>query len=60
MRVLFIHQNMPGQYKHLVRVIAADPINQAVFITRNVRIEIPGVRSIVYKLAREPGPGGHH
>jgi glycosyltransferase involved in cell wall biosynthesis len=60
MRVLFIHQNMPGQYKHLVRVIAADPSNQAVFITKTVRIDIPGVRNVVYKLAREPGPSGHH
>ena len=60
MRVLFVHQNMPGQYKHLARVIAADPANQVVFITKAVRIEIPGLRSIVYKTARDPGAGGHH
>lgn len=60
MRVLFVHQNMPGQYKHLARVIAADPANQAVFITKAVRIEIPRLRNVMYKTSRAPGGGGHH
>ncbi|MBM4072674.1 MAG: glycosyltransferase [Planctomycetes bacterium] len=60
MRILFVHQNMPGQYKHLARAIAADRANQAVFITKAVRIDIPGVENIVYKTAREAGANGHH
>lgn len=47
MKILFIHQNFPGQFKHLAAVLAADPDNdvlaftmqkQPVGLWRNVRI----------------------
>ena len=58
MRVVFIHQNMPGQYKHLAPRLAADG-HEVVFITKRRNIELPGVRRIVYDLSREPNSQGH-
>ncbi|MBP2232945.1 glycosyltransferase involved in cell wall biosynthesis [Azospirillum agricola] len=58
MRILFVHQNTPGQYKHLVRRFAADPAHQVAFIGK-VQRGMPGVRSVVYRPAREPGSATH-
>ncbi len=53
MRFLFVHQNGPGQYLHVVRHLARDPSHELVFITEaNDRI-IPGVRHITYRLGRK-------
>lgn len=60
MKILFIHQNMPGQYKHLCRVFAEDPNNTVVFITKPKSIEISGVHKVEYKTRREPTSGIHH
>ena len=59
MRVLFIHQNMPGQYKHLARALAAKPGNDVAFITKPKKPEVPGVTKVIYKLAREPAKETH-
>ncbi len=48
MKVVFIHQNMPGQYKHLAAAMAADPANQVVFITKRTDRPLPGVRRLLY------------
>ena len=32
MRILFVHQNMPGQFGRLASSLAADPANQVAFI----------------------------
>lgn len=60
MKVLFIHQNMPGQYKHLCRIFAEDPANQVVFITKPRSVEIPGVHKVEYAARRESAAGTHH
>ena len=57
MKILFIHPNIPGQYKHLARVFGADPENKVVFITeRKDDREIPGVTKIIYKSSRPVYP----
>jgi len=54
MRILFIHPNMPGQYKHLARIFAEDPANEVVFITKpKPDVDIPNVKKISYKASRE-------
>jgi glycosyltransferase involved in cell wall biosynthesis len=58
-RFLFVHQNMPAQYAHLVHHFARDPNNEVVFITRRQRLEIPGVRKVRYELNREPRLDAH-
>jgi glycosyltransferase involved in cell wall biosynthesis len=45
---LFIHQNFPAQYRHLVRHLADQPENQVYFITQPNQNEMPGVHKQVY------------
>ncbi|WP_207485434.1 glycosyltransferase family 4 protein [Arenibaculum pallidiluteum] len=59
MRIVFIHQNMPGQFKHLARHLAADADNEVVFLTRRRDVDIPGVRRITYAPRREPARSTH-
>jgi glycosyltransferase involved in cell wall biosynthesis len=49
MVVIFIHQNFPAQYLHIVRCLAAQPENQIYFITQANHSELPGVRKLVYQ-----------
>jgi len=62
MKVLFIHQGIPGQFGRLARHLASDPNNQVWFVTKpqTKPIQIPGVRKIEYRPDRSPGKGTHH
>lgn len=60
MKVLFVHQNFPGQYLHLARHLAADPGNEVVFITQRQDARLARVRNVVYKPARRVTQGVHH
>ncbi len=60
MKILFIHPNMPGQYKHLARIYGENPENQVVFITKpRPDIEISGVHKVEYEPPRAPAPSTH-
>ncbi len=59
MNVLFVHQNCPGQFKHLAPRLAASPDNQVVFITRPGKPNLPGVRQATYTPQRKPGATTH-
>lgn len=59
MRILFIHQNCPGQYKHIAQRLAANKQNQVVFIGKRGDRKIPNVTHVVYKPKREPTPNIH-
>lgn len=56
MKYLFIHQNFPGQYIHIVRHLAKKADNEIVFISQASDARIEGVRSVFYKQI-EPTPG---
>ncbi len=58
MRIIFIHQNMPGQFKHLAPQMAAAG-HDVIFITKRNDINLPGVRRITYNLGREAKTHGH-
>ena len=60
MKILFVHQNFPGQYLHLARYLASVPGNQVVFITQRKNANLPGVRNIVYAPPRGATPKVHH
>ena len=59
MQFLFIHQNFPGQFLHLVRHLVAARKHEIVFITQPNANEIPGVRKVPYRRP-DPPPGDTH
>ena len=59
MRILFIHQNFPGQYKHVAAAFAADKGNQVVTIGRDGAKPLPGVRLERYARPRGPNVETH-
>ena len=57
MRLLFIHQNFPGQYRHLAAHYAAQPGNEVVAIgekgnLRRLKPQLPGVTLLGYELSQ--------
>jgi glycosyltransferase involved in cell wall biosynthesis len=59
MKILFLHQNFPGQFKHLAQALAAAPENRVVFITQRSQATLPGVEKIVYRPKRKAGAQTH-
>lgn len=59
MKILFVHQNFPGQFKHWAALVANDANNEVVALTLNDFSGMPGVKVIHYKLARGSTPGIH-
>ena len=60
MRILFVHQNFPGQYLHLARHLAAQPGLEVVFVTQREGAALSGVRKLVYKAQRTVTRHLHH
>lgn len=60
MKILFLHPNIPGQYKHLCRAFAKDPNNQVVFVCKKKEgLEIEGVIKVEYEVPRPPSQYTH-
>jgi glycosyltransferase involved in cell wall biosynthesis len=59
LKFLFIHQNFPGQYQHVVRHLADQPGNRVVFITQANENEMVGVTKVVYSTPRSPVGAPH-
>jgi glycosyltransferase involved in cell wall biosynthesis len=59
-RLLFVHQNCPGQYLHLARHLAAAGRHEIVFITEPNENRIDGVRKVPYRAPATPAPGIVH
>jgi glycosyltransferase involved in cell wall biosynthesis len=49
LKYLFVHQNFPGQFLHLVMRLRQDPGNELVFISEPNENHIAGCRKIVYR-----------
>jgi glycosyltransferase involved in cell wall biosynthesis len=60
MRVLFLHNNFPAQYRHVARKLAEKKKNTVVFASHRAVEKIPGVINRLYKPHREPNPNTHH
>ncbi len=59
MRILFLHQNFPGQFKHLAPALAAQHQVVAFTMQKNSPPEWQGVRLINYQAARGSTPAIH-
>ena len=59
MRYLFVHQNFPGQYLHVVRHLLEDKGNEVVFISEPNENAIPGVRRVAYQKPAPSNPAVH-
>jgi glycosyltransferase involved in cell wall biosynthesis len=60
MKILFVHQNMPGQYREMLEWLAAQKRHQLVFLTqRDPAPDITGVTTIRYKPHHRPAKGAY-
>ncbi|MGB9988660.1 glycosyltransferase [Massilia sp. SM-13] len=59
MKILFIHQNFPGQFIHLSAALAQDPQNRVVALGMNDRSVPAGVELRRYSLLRESQADTH-
>ena len=50
MNVLFVHNNFPGQFRHLAQTLARDPKNTVVGLGAMQSTPLPGARVIKYRL----------
>ncbi len=63
MKLLFVHQNFPGQYRHIARSFADDAGNQVLAIGEQKhlgRLRHPAVREIGYPTPAGAGKETHH
>ena len=59
MKYLFVHQNFPGQYLHIIRHLIARPGNEIAFISEPNKNNIPGVRRVNYTISDANREAGH-
>lgn len=60
MKILFIHPNFPGQFKHLAAAFGQDKNNQVLFACRyDNKPDIKGVTKVKYRVTREPSKDAH-
>ncbi len=59
MRYLFVHQNFPAQFLHLLRHLAREKQHELLFITENRTTNLDGVRKIVHGLVQAPTAEAH-
>ena len=59
MRILFVHQNFPGQFRHLAPAMAARGHEVLALRQGLPREQFPGVRIVDYTLDRGNTPGIH-
>jgi len=59
MRYLFVHQNFPGQFVHLLRRLARQDTHELLFLTENKTASMRGVRKMMHATTRKPGAGVH-
>ncbi|MFM2121088.1 MAG: hypothetical protein RL722_2556 [Pseudomonadota bacterium] len=63
MKLLFLHQNFPGQFRHIVQALARDPAHQVVALGQRdpatLGLDAPRLRYLRYQPKRTPGPQTH-
>ena len=59
MRILLVHQNMPGQYRHVAPALVRAG-HEVIFVTQREDLNLPGVRRVNYKPPRTAAESTHH
>ena len=59
MNFLFVHNNFPGQYQHIVRALSHDPKARIVAIGSSTSQEMSGVRLLKYSLSNVDVSASH-
>lgn len=59
MNILFVHPNMPGQFKHLARAFGAEGTHRIFFVTKHRTAQIPGVARVTYGTKHQEAPTTH-
>jgi len=59
MRVLFMHNNFPAQFRNIAGRLGQNPENEVVYVTAGQSWEIPGVKKVLYKTERGVSPNTH-
>jgi glycosyltransferase involved in cell wall biosynthesis len=59
MKYLFVHQNFPGQFLHVLRHLAAQKQHELLFVTENGHNNLVGVRKMLHTLGRKPSSTAH-
>ena len=59
MNVLFIHQNFPGQFRHIAADLIKQPDVQVLAVGRDTAPGLPGVKLLRYKPHRAISPHTH-
>ncbi|WP_054109591.1 glycosyltransferase [Novosphingobium sp. AAP83] len=54
--ILFVHQNMPGQFRHLAAELAKNPAYRVIFLTRREGVTMPGIITARYPFKEAPPP----
>ena len=49
MKLLFVHQNMPGQYREILTWLAAQGEHDLAFLTQRRDVQLRGVKTITYR-----------
>jgi glycosyltransferase involved in cell wall biosynthesis len=60
MRILLIHQNFPGQFRHLAEHLKQDPQHQVKVICQPQAPKLAGIETLEYQPARNSSPHTHH
>ena len=55
MNFLFVHQNMPGQYRELLSWLVQQGGHEIVFLTQRKGLRIEGVTTVTYQPHHQPG-----
>jgi glycosyltransferase involved in cell wall biosynthesis len=59
MKYLFVHQNFPAQFLHLLRHLVAQKKHDLLFLTENSRNKMAGVRPVLHGIPRAPTADVH-
>ena len=59
MKILFIHQSFPGQFKHLFVKLQAHNVDLSVICSESVKNKIPGISYFYYRISKGNGSDTH-